>query len=223
MRETKGTIQLETLLKRHRVSPEIRDFFLIETPEKGKKIDLQKVFGNKQPVVVEIGSGRGELIYQLSEINPEINYLGIELSSKRIVSMLKKFEPEVNPNIKLIKAKVDPDFLSVFPDKSLTKVIILHPDPWPKRRHHKNRLINEEFTDRLAAVIVDQGEVYISTDHSGYADAILNCFNSHNKFSPLYDNGFRRVPFWDNLPTYFEKKMNKAGYTPYYMRYVVSH
>ncbi len=221
MGKSKEEFQMDNLLEKHGVSSQLTEYFLIDTPDKEAKLDYRLVFGNNNPVVMEIGSGRGELIYQLSKLNPKVNYLGVELSAKRIVTMLKRFDPNVNSNIRLIKAKVDSGFLSCFPHRGLAQAIILHPDPWPKRRHHKKRLINEVFIECLANLIINDGEVYVSTDHRSYAEAILKCFNQHDKYSPVYSDGYRRVPFWDELPTYFEQKMKKEGYTPYYMRYVV--
>jgi len=198
-----------------------KNYFLLEWETGKSKADFDEIFKDENPVTLEIGSGRGELIACLSEFYPGNNYLGVELSRKRIVTMLRRFDLQSNSNIRLIKAKVDPDFLKCFPENSFSQVIILHPDPWPKRRHHKNRLINESFIEQLFRVIKSEGEVLISTDYEEYAKSILQKFSSRSSlFRSVYDQGFRRESFWNDLETHFEAKMKKNGFTPFYMKYL---
>jgi len=193
-----------------------------QTADKDPETEIlcfEKIFGNKNPVVLEIGSGRGELIAKLSEDNPDCNYLGIELSGKRIASILRKIEPDYNPNVRLIKAKVDLNFLDLIPDRSLAQVLIFHPDPWPKRKHHKNRLINNMFINNLAGKIKPEGEVLICTDNEDYAFRIMHCFSNSECYKSIYKQGHSREPFWNDVSTHFETKMTSEGYKPYYMRY----
>lgn len=190
-------------------------------PDTIKQLDFQQIFGNNNPVTIEIGCGRGELLVNLSLLNPEMNFLGVELSAKRIITMLKLFDSTENTNIKLIKAKVDTDFLRLFYPRSVARAIILHPDPWPKKRHHKNRLINPEFVDKLADIIIQGGEVLLSTDYEDYAMQMVECFSNSQKYRSAYTNGYSRESFWKDLETHFEKKMKREGFIPYYLREMV--
>jgi len=211
-------VSLTELSKQHKVQEEKMDYFLLDISSKTETLDFQAIFGNTNRTIMEIGPGRGELLARLSELNPHNNYLGIELSAKRIITMVKRFSIEKNSNIRLIKAKVDSEFLKYLPGKTLEQVIILHPDPWPKRKHHKNRIISTLFIDELAKVIRKNGELLVSTDDELYAKEIIKCFSVSKHYQSAYREGFSRESFWENLETHFEKKMKKEGYVPYYMK-----
>jgi len=196
-------------------------FFLVDSQNYGKSLSFKDIFDNQNQSVLEIGCGRGELISGMSEANPQTNYLGVELSLKRIASILRNLDINQNSNVRIINSKVDINFLSLIPDFSLQKVIILHPDPWPKKKHHKNRLINQTFLEMLSNKLTGSGQVLISTDDHNYAQVIMECFAANDQYKSQYEHGFTRAPFWPELPTHFEVKMIKKGFYPYYMKYLV--
>ena len=136
---------------------------------KGEQLEFPKLFNNSNPVHLEIGSGRGEFLLVKSEQFPNINFLALELKEKRIKTMLRKLEPEINGNVKICRLFVDNSVVEYIRPGSIDAIYIIHPDPWPKRKHHKNRLIQKGFISILWSLLKENGELEISTDHPDYA------------------------------------------------------
>ena len=192
-------------------------FFLYELD--GEGLDFAKIFGNKQPVHLEIGSGRGEFITEIAILEPETNFLGLELKQKRIKTILKKLDPERHTNLRLLMVKVDDQMLKMIPSRSVERFYIFHPDPWPKKKHHKHRLIQTGFLQELNIVLEDGGEVLITTDHENYMRWIVKHFQQSGLFDLEHEEGFSREPFEGHIETHFEQKLKKKGYPPFYMRF----
>lgn len=195
-----------------------RDFFLIDSDN---LLDYSEIFGNNNPTYLEIGCGKGEFIETIPVLNPGINYLGIELKHKRILMILKKIWVDTHPNVRLMKLYVDEKVTEIVPEESLDKIYIQHPDPWPKRRHNKNRLIQHPFIDALFKILKPGGTVEISTDHPDYAEWIVEKFMEREDFESMFPGGFTRVsPYRDkHITTYFEKINAEVGFEPYFMHY----
>jgi len=180
--------------------------------------DWQIVFGNDHPLYLEIGSGKGEFISQYSRLYPNRNILGCEARPKRIRNILKKLDPLHNPNVRLLQLFVDQRMSQLFPSDCFDGIFIQHPDPWHKRRHHKNRLVNQEFIDALAVVLKLDATVQISTDHQEYAHWILREFSTHPRMASVYPEGIRHEPDdEDHIETWFEREQLRLGFAPNYM------
>lgn len=195
-----------------------KEFFLLNAEN---LLDYKEVFGNSNPVHLEIGCGKGEFISMLPTRKPDVNFLGIELKMKRILMILKKLDEVRHKNVRLIKLFVDANVTEIIPKESLDVIYIQHPDPWPKRRHHKHRLIQQDFIDSLYKILKPGGTVELSTDHTEYAEWIVNEFAQRKDFESLYDNGFtRESPYEEeHIETYFEKVNADIGFKPYFMHY----
>lgn len=199
-----------------------RDFFVID-PEKdaeGKIIPLKlnELFPAPQPVFLEIGSGKGEFISSYAAMHPEYNLLGLEAADKRIINILKKLSPLKHPNVRLMRLFVDPSLSSIFAPESISGVFIQHPDPWPKRKHHRRRLIQEDFLSALAHILVPGAQVQVSTDHAGYAAWILEEFLASPCFISVYDDPLRhQSTFEDHITTWFEAEQRRQGFDPQFM------
>jgi len=126
-------------------------------PEPAEKLNFQNIFGNNNPVHLEIGSGRGEFLLGKAMQNPDINFLAIELKEKRIKTILRQLDEVKYKNIKLIRLFVDESVIGIIPRNSLEKIYIIHPDPWPKKRHNRRRLIQPEFIDVLWHLLNSKG------------------------------------------------------------------
>ncbi len=199
-----------------------KDYFVIN-PEKdsaGKLLPLEpdKLFPAIQPLYIEIGCGKGEFISSYSAAHPEINILGLEAADKRIINTLKKLSPEKNPNVRLMRLFVDASLCELLPHKSVSGIFIQHPDPWPKRKHHRRRLIQRDFLDALVSIMKPDAEVQISTDHSGYAAWILEEFIAHPGFISVFDDLLRHTsPFEQHITTWFEAEQRRQGFNPQFM------
>ncbi|MFA7543597.1 MAG: tRNA (guanosine(46)-N7)-methyltransferase TrmB [Candidatus Cloacimonadaceae bacterium] len=196
---------------------EDRDFFVIED---AAGLILNEVFPTPQPLYLEIGSGKGEFISRYPQLYPKYNFIGLEMSEKRIRNCLKKLVPELNPNVRLFRKYVDADILQYFAPHSVAGVFIQHPDPWPKRRHHRRRLIQAIFLESLAKLLSPGGTVQIATDHAEYAAWIVDIFAQSPHFSSLQESPIQMQPNLDNhVSTWFEYAQRKIGYEPHFMLY----
>jgi tRNA (guanine-N7-)-methyltransferase len=196
---------------------EKEEFFLRDIAE--DQISFSSLFGDNQPVHIEIGSGRGEFLAEVSLNEPGSNFLGLEIKRKRIKSILRKLEPATHSNVRLLRMYVDEVQLKRLGEKSIERFYIFHPDPWPKRRHHKHRLIQKDFITGLAGVLADGGDVLITTDHEDYRNWIVKHFSESPEFEAGYPEGFSREPFSGHIETHFEMKLKQKGFPPFYMRF----
>jgi tRNA (guanine-N7-)-methyltransferase len=195
-----------------------REIFELET-EPGNILEFSKVFGNSNPVHLEIGSGRGEYLLRKALEHPEINFLALELKEKRIKTILRKLEPGKTDNVRIIRFFVDEEVTQVIPAGSFEFIYIIHPDPWPKKRHNRRRLIQHKFIDVLHQLLRANGAIKFSTDHLDYAMWITLHFLERDDFSTIYKNGFTRTAPSDHVETYFEKLKREEGFPPFYMEY----
>jgi len=199
-----------------------RDYFQIDTPkdESGKPqmLALDMLFPQNQPVFLEIGCGKGEFISTYSVQNPAFNILGLETASKRINNTLKKLSPDKHPNVRLLRLFVDASINIIFPPDSISGVFIQHPDPWPKRKHHRRRLIQQDFLNSLAQILKPDAQIQVSTDHTGYAAWILEEFLANPCYISVFDDPLRQQStFEDHITTWFEAEQRRQGFDPQFM------
>ena len=126
---------------------------------------------NFNDFILEIGFGAGENIVFNALNNPNKAFIGCEVFDGGVVSLIKELSVNNIENVRIWHNDAL-ELITRLPENSLSLVYILHPDPWPKTRHHKRRLINEQFLKLLAAKIMQNGKLLIITDHADYAKAI---------------------------------------------------
>ncbi|MDD3050980.1 MAG: tRNA (guanosine(46)-N7)-methyltransferase TrmB [Candidatus Cloacimonetes bacterium] len=182
-------------------------------------VDNEQIFNNENPLCWEIGSGKGEFIREMSLRYPQLNFIGFELKPKRVNFIIRNLDVEKNQNVKICQFFVDASVKKVFKAESIEKIFINHPDPWPKRRHHKNRLFNAAFLDSLAYVLKKGGEVKVATDHKEYADWIIKHFKQDNRWLALHEGYSTMVPGENHIVTYFETIKRKEGFEPIFMSF----
>jgi tRNA (guanine-N7-)-methyltransferase len=146
-------------------------------------LDFDALFGRHAPVVLEIGFGNGDTLVQQASDNPELNFIGIEVHEPGVGHCLLKAKDGGLSNLKLLKH----DAIEVLRDQiaaeSLQRVNIYFPDPWPKKRHHKRRLIQAEFLGLLASRLKPGGVLYIATDWANYAEQIDDVLDQSGLFT----------------------------------------
>ena len=163
------------------------------------QIDLDSLFSKKQPIVMEIGYGMGEATWQIAKANPDINYLGVEVHMPGAGKLMAKLAENEVTNVRLIERDVFEVFHYIVKDASLDGVHLFFPDPWPKKRHFKRRIIQERFLSEVAAKLKTGGYLHIATDWVPYAEWITEVFSNTN----LFAGGVIARPDWRPL-TRFE-------------------
>jgi tRNA (guanine-N7-)-methyltransferase len=139
----------------------------------GGFLDYAGIFGNNRPVTIEIGFGMGAATALIAGDNPEKNYLGIEVHRPGIGKLLWETERRGLKNIRIIEHDAVEVLETMIPPGSAAAFHIFFPDPWPKKRHHKRRLIQRPFTDLLADRLGPGGYIYMVTDWAEYGDWAL--------------------------------------------------
>ena len=122
------------------------------------------IFGNENPIHIEIGMGKGQFIMKLAKEHPDINYIGIERYSSVLLRALQKMEIEPLPNIRFLC--MDASIITeVFDEEEVAKIYLNFSDPWPKERHAKRRLTSRQFFERYDKILARNGVVEFKTDN----------------------------------------------------------
>jgi len=177
--------------------------YAIKGDEKGG-IDYVSLFENDGPLHIEIGFGMGRATVGIALKNPGINYLGIEVHKPGIGRLLWDIEKMAIKNIRIIEGDATEILTNKIPDSSVSAFHIFFPDPWPKKRHHKRRLVKRPFTDLLAAKLIPGGYIYMVSDWVDYADWALRELSSTPSLVNKYP-AFSEFQQW-RPETEFEKK-----------------
>jgi len=171
-----------------------------------ERLPIQDLFPTSQSLHVELGAGDGSFLSAYAKAHPELNFLGVE----RLLGRLRKIERKSKrfglTNVRLMRMEAAYLAKYLLPPGSVSAVHIYFPDPWPKRRHWKNRLITREFADLLRIALATEGMVYLRTDNREYFEQMLQSFRDHPHFekeeSPAELTGFI---------TDFERNFNLQG------------
>ena len=176
-------------------------------------LDPVGLFGRHAPLHLEIGCGTGETLLDLAGLHPENDYLGVEVYRSGIGRLLIGVHQRRLHNVRIIDKDIVPILAQSIPDHMLDAVYIFFPDPWPKKRHHKRRLIQPAFVKTLQHKLRRHGRVFIATDWEDYARHIVQTFGSHGGFLNLA--GSRRYaprPRWRPV-TRYERRAMRLGHT----------
>ncbi len=146
-------------------------------------LDLSTSFAKAQPVVLEIGYGMGEATWQIAKANPEVNYLGVEVHMPGVGKLMAKLNENELTNVKLIERDAFDVFHFMISDGALDGVHLYFPDPWPKKRHFKRRIVNQRFISEVAKKLKPGGYLHIATDWVPYAEWIIEQFNETALFT----------------------------------------
>lgn len=175
-----------------------------------KPMDFEAIFGNKNPVIIEIGFGMGESTLKIARENPDRNYIGIEVFLYGFSKLLANASKENLSNLRLMRFDAVQVLQDMVPDNSVDGFHVFFPDPWPKKRHHKKRLIQVPFAELLASKLKSGGYIYCVTDWEDYANQMLEVFGKVDILSNPY-NGFAPQVPW-RPETGFERKGLEKDY-----------
>ena len=167
---------------------------------------LNKIFPEKTKVIMEIGSGMGEATAQIAKANPEVGYVAVEMHSPGLAALLILINQMELENIKLIREDATYLLANHIPDNSVDGIHLLFPDPWPKNRQHKRRIVQSEFIEMVGKKLKPGGFIHIATDWQPYADWIKVRFDKSGSFS----GGVVDRPSWRVLSKFEGQGLRKG-------------
>ncbi|HSN21113.1 MAG TPA: tRNA (guanosine(46)-N7)-methyltransferase TrmB, partial [Usitatibacter sp.] len=138
-----------------------------------RPLDFAALFGRHAPVVVEVGSGMGETTARIAAENPDTDYLAIEVHAPGVGSLLRRVAEEGLANVRVIQHDAVEVLRDMIPEGSLAGIHVFFPDPWPKKRHHKRRLLQPAFAALAASRLAPGGRLHVATDWQEYAEHVL--------------------------------------------------
>lgn len=169
----------------------------------GRLLDQCRVFGRVAPLLLDVGCGDGDATVALAGAEPDRDVLAVDVHTPGLAALLRRVEERGLTNVRVAEG----DALVVLRDmvRDLDEVRVLFPDPWPKTRHHKRRLVTPAFAELVAARLRPGGRLHVATDWPDYAEQVLDAVAG----CPLLDGG--AVPRPDRPVTRFEQRARREG------------
>ena len=178
----------------------------------GEALDIAETFQREASTILEIGFGMGDSLVSIAESHPENNYIGIEVHRPGVGRLLGNVQEKQITNLKVFCHDAVEVLKQTIPDESLDGVFLFFPDPWPKARHHKRRIVQPAFVELIAKKLKPGGFFHMATDWENYAEHMLEVMTA----SPLFKNqsetgGAVEKPGYRPL-TKFEKRGQRLGH-----------
>ena len=178
----------------------------------GTKPNATTIFGNNAPLIVEIGFGMGEATAAIAETLSDKNFIGIEVHTPGVGALLKLIGENNISNLRIIQHDAVEVLTNMIADNSLAALHIFFPDPWPKKRHHKRRLIQPESVKLLAQKLKVGGYLHLATDWQDYAHHMLDVLSHEPRLrnTPEAVDGFAPRPYYRGSSSFERKGMAKG-------------
>ena len=180
-----------------------------------QQLNLNQIFPDKQKVILEIGSGMGEATAQIAQATPSTGYVAVEMHEPGLAALLMLIVEKELKNIKFIREDAIYLLTHFIADSSLDGIHLLFPDPWPKNRQHKRRIVQSEFVQMVCEKLKPGAFIHIATDWQPYADWIKVRFDANQSFK----GGITPRPDWRVLSK-FEGQGLRKGHQVTDFRYV---
>lgn len=185
-----------------------RQWPLIGADVSDDPLDATAWFGREAPLILEIGSGTGTATSAMATVEPENNLLAVEVYRPGLAQLLAQVERDSIPNIRVLRGDAMDVLENMITPESLTGVRVFFPDPWPKARHHKRRLLQSPTFALIANRLKPGGVLHVATDHAEYAEAIAEAGHAE----PLLTSLDWESPMTHERPvTKFEDKAHQVG------------
>jgi len=179
-------------------------------PYRAETLDFAACFGRRAPVILEIGFGMGDTTAQIAIAQPDVDFIGVEVHAPGVGSLLRRLDEAGVANVRVIQHDAVEVVREMIAPGSLAGIHVFFPDPWPKKRHHKRRLLQPPFVALLASRLAPGGTLHAATDWEEYAEEILAVLSAE----PLLRNtadGFAPRPA-RRPRTKFEERGLKLGH-----------
>lgn len=175
-------------------------------PFTGQPIASQDVFGRKAPLVLEIGSGMGETTATIAAAHPDADFIAVEVHGPGVGSLLNRISAAELKNLRVVRHDAVEVLQHMIPDAALAAIHLFFPDPWPKKRHHKRRLVQPGFAALAARKLAPGGTLHAATDWPEYAEHMHRVFSGEASLQAA-DAGFVQRP-----ATKFETRGKRLGH-----------
>ena len=179
-------------------------------PYRNGALDFDAVFGRRAPRILEIGCGMGETTATIAAAHPQNDYLGIEVHTPGVGSLLKEIATRELSNLRVIQHDAVEVVRDMIAPGSLSGIHVFFPDPWPKKRQQKRRLIQPEFVKLLATRLAQNGYLHCATDWEEYAFQMLNVLSAETQLTNMAKDFTPRPPY--RPLTKFESRGLKLGH-----------
>lgn len=178
----------------------------------GDILNPSSLFGNKNPLYLEVGFGNGEALAETAASYPDHNYIGIEVHRPGVGHFLLRLEEEGLVNVRVMRHDAMEILRHSLPDQCLDGVMLFFPDPWHKKRHHKRRIVQPEFAALLARLLKPGGTLHMATDWEDYAEHMMAVMSASVDFENCSGKG-QFAPRPEERPlTKFEKRGQRLGH-----------
>lgn len=174
-------------------------------------LDLAAIFGRTAPITLEIGFGNGASLAQMADLSPERDFLAIEVHRPGIGRLLQFIDEKKLENIRVIDGDAMDLLRQMIPHGSIDRVQLFFPDPWPKKRHHKRRLVNASFLQLVSSALAKDGVFHLATDWEDYALQMLEVLDASDCFHNTDGAGnFSARPDYRPLTKFEQRGLNKG-------------
>lgn len=181
-------------------------------PDDDHPLDLAALFGRPAPTLLEIGFGNGAALLEMAARHPDWNFIGIEVHRPGVGRLLMHAGEQGLSNIRVSSHDAMEVLERQVPDASLHRVMLYFPDPWPKKRHHKRRIVQPDFARLVASKLEKGGEFHLATDWEDYAQHMLDVMDAATEFTNLAGKGKFSPRPGDRPLTKFEQRGQRLGH-----------
>jgi len=181
-------------------------------------LDFAQLFDEQKPVILEIGFGMGQATWQIAGVRPQFNYLGIEIHAPGVGRLIMDLHEHNIANVRIIQHDALEVLRTAIPAESLAGIHIFYPDPWPKKRHHKRRLMQKAVVCLMAEKLVPSGYLYFVTDIEEYGESAKNALESCTLLANRYED-FAPRQEWRPV-TKFESHAHESGRSAYELMFI---
>ncbi|WP_105300650.1 tRNA (guanosine(46)-N7)-methyltransferase TrmB [Anaerococcus marasmi] len=193
--------------------PEMRENNKIYFDASVNKGKWKEIFGNDNPIHLEIGAGKGDFVTQMANLHKDINYIALEMNTNAFVVASRKMLDEDMKNVRGIIGNAE-NLEEFFEKGEIDKIYLNFSTPWPKKRHHKRRLSHKRFLDRYKKIISDGADLELKTDNEDFFDGSLEYFED---FGMAIEKVDRNLDINKSVVTEYEKKFRQRSMPIYFV------